>query len=46
MYIGKSVASRMDPWRTPALPGYSCENLPSRTTWKEEIRPNVWSEIP
>ena len=42
----------MDPWRTPALIGYSCEEFPSRTTWsrlllrKEEIRPNIWPEIP
>ena len=42
----------MDPWGTPALTGYSCEYLPSRTTWsclllrKEEIRKNIWPEIP
>ena len=35
----------MEPWGTPALTGYSCEEFPSRTTWshqllrKEEIKP-------
>ena len=38
----------MEPWKTPALTGYSCEEFPSRTTQnclllrKEEIRPNTW----
>ena len=42
----KSVAPVMDPWGIPALTGYSCEDLPSRTARrhlllrKEEIRPN------
>ena len=42
----------MDPEGTPALTGYSCEDFASRTTWsflllrKEEIRPNIWPEIP
>ena len=42
----------MDPWGTPALTEYSCENFPSRTTEshqllrKEEIRPNILPEIP
>ena len=42
----------MEPWRTPALTGYSCEDFPSRTTRsrlllrKEEIRPNLtWYSI-
>ena len=52
MYSRKSVGSRMDPWGTPALTGYSYEDFPSRTTWrhvllrKEEIRSNIWPEIP
>ena len=35
----------MNPWGTPALTGYSCEDFPSRTTRrrlllrKEKIRP-------
>ena len=42
----------MNPWGNPALAGYSCEDIPSRTTRsrllvrKEEIRPHVWPEIP
>ena len=46
MYSKKSVGPRMEPWRTPALTRYSCEDFPSRTTQscpllrKEEIRPN------
>ena len=52
MYSKKSVEPRMDPWGTPALTGYSCEDFPSRTTRrrpllrKEEMRPNNWHEIP
>ena len=33
MYSMKSVRPRMDPWGTPALTGYSCEDFSSRTTW-------------
>ena len=39
-------------WGNPALVGYSCEELPSRTTWSclllknEEIKANIWPEIP
>ena len=50
MYSRKSVG--MEPWGTPILTGYSCDDLPSRTTRsrlllrKEEIRPNIWPEIP
>ena len=32
MYSRKSVGLRMEPWRTPTLTGYSCEDFPSRTT--------------
>ena len=52
MYRRKSVGPRMDPWGNPALTGYSCEDLPSITTpsclllRKEEIRQNIWPEIP
>ena len=44
MYSRKSVGPRMEPWGTPTLTGYSCEDFPSRTTRshlllrKEEIR--------
>ena len=37
----------MEPWGTPPLTGYFCEDVPSRTTWsdlllkKEEIGPNI-----
>ena len=37
----------MEPWGTPALTGYCCEDFPSRTTQsrlllrKDEIRPNL-----
>ena len=47
MYSRKTVGSRIDPWGTPALTRYSCEDFPSRTTGsclllrKEEIRPNI-----
>ena len=52
MYIRKSVGPRMEPWGTPKLTVYSCEDFPSRSTRshlllrKEEIRPNIWPEIP
>ena len=50
MYSRKSVGPRMEPWGTPALTGYSCEDFPSRTTRSclllriEEIRANIWPE--
>ena len=42
----------MEPWGNPALTACSCEEFPSRTTRShlllrnEEIRPNIWPEIP
>ena len=51
-YSRRSVGPRMQRRGTPALTGYSCEAFPSRTTWsrlllrKEEIRSNIWPEIP
>ena len=42
----------MEPWGASALTGYTCENFSSRTTQsrpllrKDEIRPNIWPEIP
>ena len=51
MYGRKSVGPRMDLCGTPALTGYSCEDLPSRTTRSplllrnEEIRLNISHEI-
>ena len=50
MYSMKSVGSRMEPWGTPALTGYSHENFPSRTILstlllrKKEIRLNIRHE--
>ena len=47
IYCRKSVGQRIEPRGTPALTGYSYEDLPSRTTpsrlllRKEEIRPNI-----
>ena len=52
MYSVRSVGLRIEPWGTPALTGCSCEDFPCRTTWshlilrKEEIRPNIWPEVP
>ena len=52
MYSRKSVGPKIEPWGTPALTRYSCEDSPSRPTRsrlllrKEEIRPNIWPEIP
>ena len=52
MYSRKSVGPRMDPWGTPTLIGYYCEDFPPRTTRrylllrKEEIRSNIWTERP
>ena len=51
MYSRKSVGPRVEPWGSPALIGYSCEDFPTRTAQsrlllrKEEIRPNIWPEI-
>ena len=48
----RSAGPRMDTSLSPALTGYSCEDFPSRTTQnrllltEEEIRPNIWIEIP
>ena len=52
MYNTKSVGSRIDPWGTPALTGYPCEDFPFRITsshlllTKEDIWLNIWPEIP
>ena len=32
MYSTKSIGPRMEPWGTPEVTGYSCEDFPSRTT--------------
>ena len=32
MHSRESVGPRMEPWETPVLTGYSCEEFPSRTT--------------
>ena len=48
----KSVGIRTEPWKTPVVTGYSCEDFPSRTTQyclllrKNKIRVNNWPEIP
>ena len=45
----------MEPWGTPVLTGYSCEDFPSRATQrklrkeekrKDEVRPNICPETP
>ena len=47
MYSRKSLGPRIEPWKTAALTGYSCEDYPPRTIRtrlllrKEEIRPNI-----
>ena len=47
MYCRKSVGPRMDQQRTPALTGYSSEDIISRINQshlllrKEEIKPNI-----
>ena len=47
----RSVGPRMESWGIPALTGYSCEDLPSKTTQnhlllrKEEIRSNIWPDL-
>ena len=52
MYSRKSVGPKMEPWGTPVLTGYFCEDFLSRSTRsclllrKEEIKPNIWPEIP
>ena len=52
MYSMKIVGPRMEPWGTPVLTGYSCEDSPFRTTQsclllkKVEITPNIWPKIP
>ena len=52
MYSRKTVGPRMEPWGTPALTGCFCDDFASITTGsrlllkKEEIRPNMWLEIP
>ena len=33
MHSRKSVRPRMELWGTPALTGYCCEDVPSRSTW-------------
>ena len=52
MYNRKNTRPRIQAKETPTLTGYSCEDFPSRTTQsrlllrKEEIKPNIWPEIP
>ena len=48
MYSRKSIGPRMDPWGTPALTGYFCEDFPNHSQQllrSEEIRSNIWPEI-
>ena len=48
MYSTKSVGSKMEHWKTPALTGPSYRDFPTRTTWsrllerKDKTRPNIW----
>ena len=52
MYSRKSVGPRMETWGKLTLTGCSCEEFPLRTKRgrllprKNEIRPNIWPEIP
>ena len=52
MYSSKSAGPGIEPWGTPALTWYFCEDFPFRTTqsrlllWKEEISSKIWPEIP
>ena len=52
MHRRKGVGPRMNPWGTPALTEYSFQDFLSTTTrshlllQKEELRPNISSEIP
>ena len=52
MYSRKSVRPRMEPWGTPALTEYYCEDFPYWRTGsrlllqKEEITLDIWSKIP
>ena len=52
MYSTKRVGPRTDPYGTPVITGYSCEDVPSKTTQsclllrKDKIKPNIWLEIP
>ena len=52
MYSKKSVGPMIDLWGTPKWTGYSYEDFASRTTQnclllrKEEIRSNIWPDIP
>ena len=52
MYSTKRVGPRTDPYGTPVITGYSCEDVPSKTTQsclllrKDKIKPNIWPEIP
>ena len=52
MYSTKSVEPRTDPYGTPVITGYFCEDVPSKTTQgclllrKDDIKPNIWPEIP
>ena len=46
MYSRKSVGPRMEPWGTPALTGYSCEDFPSRTEKRRnKVKYLTWKSI-
>ena len=45
MYSRKSVGPRIDPWRTPALTGYFCEDFPPRTKWKNKVKYLTWNYV-
>ena len=51
MYSTKDVGPRMDPWKNPAITGYSCKYVLSSITrghlilGKDEIRPNISPKI-
>ena len=47
MYSRKSVGPKMEPWGTPVLSGYSCEDCPSRATRSCLLlrKDKVWANI-
>ena len=52
MHSNKSEEPREEPWVTPSLTWYSCDDFPARAMRsrlllrKDEIRPNPRPEIP
>ena len=45
MYSRESVGPRNDPWGTPALTEYSCEEFPSRNVCIKVYMTYIYEEI-